>query len=104
MLWPRVPPALVLAILVSACGEIAAGQEAGAGTTAADPDLQKFLEMRSFVSKRNEQSYQIAAARGIDEARYVPIGGIEQYISIRGEDRDNPVILFLHGPGDATNP
>jgi hypothetical protein len=43
--------------------------------------------------------------RGIDEARYVPIGGTDQYISIRGEDRDNPVILFLHGgPGDATNP
>jgi hypothetical protein len=43
--------------------------------------------------------------RGIDEARYVPIGGIDQYMSIRGENRDNPVILFLHcGPGDATNP
>ncbi len=42
---------------------------------------------------------------GVDEGRYVTIGGIEQWITIRGEDRQNPVLLFLHGgPGDATNP
>lgn len=66
-------------------------------------DLQGFLQVRSFLSQRNEQQYRIATANGIDEARYVPVGGSEQYISIRGEDRANPLILFLHGgPGDAT--
>jgi pimeloyl-ACP methyl ester carboxylesterase len=35
----------------------------------------------------------------------VTVGGIEQWVTIRGEDRNNPVLLLLHGgPGDATNP
>jgi pimeloyl-ACP methyl ester carboxylesterase len=105
MLWSRVPRALMLTMLVGAYGESATAQDVGAVAAAGNADLQQFQDMRSFVSKRNEQYYRVTASRGIDEARYVPIGGIEQYISIRGEDRDNPVILFLHGgPGDATNP
>lgn len=37
---------------------------------------------------------------GIQENTYATIGGIEQYLQIRGENRDNPVILWLHGgPG-----
>src|SRR5579864_3169738 len=44
----------------------------------------------------------IDPARGIDETRFVRLGGIEQWISIRGRNRDNPVILLLHGgPGIA---
>src|SRR5262245_40856434 len=90
----------VLAVVSSAFG--------AAGTPAAESDsagAQKFMEMRTFVAKRNEQNYRVTTPQGIDEARYVSVGGIDQYISIRGEDRDNPVILFLHGgPGDATNP
>jgi pimeloyl-ACP methyl ester carboxylesterase len=36
----------------------------------------------------------------IAEAGFVRIGGIEQWVSIRGEDRRNPVLLVLHGgPG-----
>ena len=57
------------------------------------------------VKVRNERDYAITASTGIDEGRYVEIGGIEQWITIRGEDRNNPVVLFLYGgPGDATNP
>jgi len=46
-----------------------------------------------------------AAAHPIDEAGYVPIGGIEQWVQIRGDDRDNPVLLWLNGgPGYSTVP
>src|SRR4030095_8601574 len=57
------------------------------------------------LRSRNARDYAITTPNGIDQASYVEIGGIEQWISIRGEDRANPVLLFLHGgPGDATNP
>ena len=39
----------------------------------------------------------ITSENGIDEAVYVPLGGQEQYLLIRGEDKDNPVIIWLHG-------
>jgi pimeloyl-ACP methyl ester carboxylesterase len=39
---------------------------------------------------------------GIDEASFVRVGGIDQWVTIRGQNRDNPVLLFLHGgPGFA---
>ncbi|MFZ1988562.1 MAG: alpha/beta fold hydrolase [Alphaproteobacteria bacterium] len=38
---------------------------------------------------------------GIAERGFVKIGGIDQWVTIRGEDRRNPAILILHGgPGD----
>ena len=38
---------------------------------------------------------------GIQQTYRTPIGGVEQWISIRGQDRANPVILFVRG-GPAT--
>ena len=44
-------------------------------------------------------------SKPIKEAMFVPIDGIEQWVTIEGADRANPMILFLHGgPGDALSP
>ena len=70
-----------------------------------DADYRRFDELVSSIRARNASQYAITSPRGIDEGLYVTIGGIEQWITIRGWDRDNPVLLFLHGgPGDVTNP
>jgi pimeloyl-ACP methyl ester carboxylesterase len=78
-------------------------------TSAQQPDgidqYRKLDEFLSFLRTRNAKQYAITSPDGVDEARYVAIGGIDQWITIRGWDRANPVLLFLHGgPGDPTNP
>ena len=43
-----------------------------------------------------------STAAPIQETRFVSLGGIEQWITIRGANRANPVLLIVHGgPGDA---
>jgi pimeloyl-ACP methyl ester carboxylesterase len=57
--------------------------------------------------------FSVSAATGnvqspnarIDQTSFVPLGGLEQWISIRSEDRSNPVLLIVHGgPGEAQWP
>ena len=44
-------------------------------------------------------------AEPFSTSEYVPIGGIEQWISTRGNDSDNPVLLIVHGgPGFSNAP
>jgi pimeloyl-ACP methyl ester carboxylesterase len=46
-----------------------------------------------------------ALPRPITNDGFVSIGGIEQWVAIRGHDRSRPAILFLHGgPCDAQSP
>jgi pimeloyl-ACP methyl ester carboxylesterase len=51
------------------------------------------------------QASPVSAQERIGEEMFVRIGGIDQWITIKGENRNNPVVLFLHGgPGDALSP
>lgn len=62
--------------------------------------LLLFLLVRFIGMKINGRTPQ----GGINESRYVEINGTKQWISIYGEDIDNPVLLYLHGgPGSATS-
>ena len=86
-------------------GQVAKDQQPPAAPTALDSEYRKFDELVTFLRARNAKNYAISSAKGIDERGYITIGGIEQWVTIRGEDRNNPVVLFLHGgPGDVTNP
>lgn len=53
-----------------------------------------------FFRIHNLLKSKIDTDTGIQENTYITINGIEQYLQIRGEDRNNPIILWLHGgPG-----
>jgi len=42
---------------------------------------------------------------GVDELKPVEINGLKQWIHVRGADRRNPILLFIHGgPGSPTMP
>jgi pimeloyl-ACP methyl ester carboxylesterase len=48
---------------------------------------------------------KIVTPTGIERSEAVRIGGIDQFVSIRGADRRNPVLLIVHGgPGFPTMP
>ncbi|MGA9671974.1 MAG: alpha/beta hydrolase [Terracidiphilus sp.] len=60
------------------------------------------LMQRAMRQARAAAALRIESWRGIQEKRFVGIGGIDQWIGIRGEDQDNPVLLILHGgPGSS---
>ncbi|MFJ9371466.1 alpha/beta fold hydrolase [Nocardia sp. NPDC101769] len=52
---------------------------------------------------KHARRLRITTSDGVDEAGFVRIGGIDQWISIRGEHRDNPVLLEIHGGPGASN-
>lgn len=51
-----------------------------------------------------QKIYDRTPESGINEEMYVDINGTKQWISIYGQDKDNPVLLYLHGgPGSSTS-
>jgi pimeloyl-ACP methyl ester carboxylesterase len=57
---------------------------------------------RALAQAHDADAYAIRAPNGVDEAGFVSINGLDQWITIRGQDVRKPVVLVLHGgPGQA---
>ena len=59
-----------------------------------------------WIARHNiERSLAIHFPDGIDSLEAVSIGGIDQWIEVRGQSVNNPILLFIHGgPGSAFMP
>jgi pimeloyl-ACP methyl ester carboxylesterase len=67
--------------------------------------LTFFGVIREIIPAATRANHKINTPNGIDLMELVEIGGIKQALYFRGQDKDNPVILFLHGgPGFANIP
>ena len=75
---------------------------ASAATLLAAPAAGLF-GYRQLRRSANAKRLRITTPNGIDESGYVRIGGIDQWVSVRGDDLNNPVILEIHGGPGASN-
>ncbi|MDF9796592.1 pimeloyl-ACP methyl ester carboxylesterase [Catalinimonas alkaloidigena] len=65
----------------------------------------KYLTMLILFILFFSLTYANAQKTPVLEEKFVSIGGIEQWVSIKGEDRSKPVVLFIHGgPGSVMSP
>jgi pimeloyl-ACP methyl ester carboxylesterase len=61
------------------------------------PKAAEMTFRRSEVVAIIANSRKVVSPRGIEELIAVQINGIPQYLSIRGKDLRNPILLFIHG-------
>ena len=57
------------------------------------PDIAPYQKARDAI----QDLERIVAPSGIQESYKTKIGGIEQWLNVRGQDKANPIILFIHG-------
>ena len=67
------------------------------------PDtIAALLWAREVMQKHLTTTYAVTDPKGIEELKPVKIGGVDQWLHIRGRNRDNPVLLYIHGgPGSS---
>ena len=86
--------AIAIAAVTLACASpLSRARDAASAPSAAAKDS----DWRTPVQKIVRDVRHIQQPAGIEETRSVQIGGITQWISVRGHDRRNPILLFIHG-------
>lgn len=68
-------------------------------------DMNLVLRALGFILFVLSSNSVLAQSKGISEAKFVKIGGVDQWVTISGNDLSKPVILFVHGgPGSVMTP
>jgi pimeloyl-ACP methyl ester carboxylesterase len=57
------------------------------------PDIEPYQKAREVIQDLD----RITSPAGISEAYKIRIGGVDQWLNVRGQDASNPIILFVHG-------
>ena len=60
------------------------------------------LPIMTLLIGRGVNDIALRLPDGVREKGYIELGGVMQYINIRGADASNPVIIYLHGGGGGT--
>jgi proline iminopeptidase len=83
--------------VLGACALAVAGVCAVAAAPADQPCKPTDLSQAAAIIAN---ARKILAPNGVERLQTVRIGGIEQWVSIRGRDKRNPILLVIHGgPG-----
>ena len=63
-----------------------------------------FLVYRAYRQNEAARAVAITSPNGVQEAHFVTLNGHDEWVSIRGQDRSNPVLLMVDGgPGAASS-
>src|ERR1044072_7455006 len=57
------------------------------------PKIAPYESARAIVADLGH----IVAPDGVQESYKTRIGGLDQWLNVRGQDKDNPIILMVHG-------
>jgi len=56
------------------------------------------------MKQSTEPTHSADSGAAVDEGLFVDVNGVDQWLTIRGANRGNPVVLLLGGPGGALSP
>lgn len=88
---------MLRALLLFAASLLVSATAAAAEQPAADP----YAPARAIVADIN----RIVTPNGVQETFEATLGGARQVVNVRGADRDNPILVFVHGgPGAVEMP
>ncbi|MFD1468551.1 alpha/beta fold hydrolase [Hymenobacter caeli] len=79
------------ALLLCLAAALLLGPAPAFGQAGGRPD--GYAKARAIVADLDS----IVAPNGVQEAYAVPIGGVRQWLFVRGQDRRNPILLLVHG-------